>query len=52
VQDLYFTTSPVTGGEAGTPMYPRPLELRTVVRKRGTLHEAGVLFEHFLLLST
>jgi riboflavin biosynthesis pyrimidine reductase len=52
VQDLYLTTSPVTGGEAGTPMYPRPLELRTVVRKRGTLHEAGVLFEHFLLLST
>lgn len=52
VQDLYLTTSPVTSGEPDTPMYPRPLERRTVVRKRGTLHEAGVLFEHFLLPST
>ena len=30
----------------------RPLDLRTVVRKRGTLHEAGVVFEHSVLLST
>ena len=52
VQDLYLTTSPITGGEPGTPMYPRPLALRTVVRKRGTLHEAGVVFEHSLLAST
>jgi len=52
VQDLYLTTSPVAGGEPGTPMYPRPLELRTVVRKRGTLHEADVVFEHSVLLST
>jgi riboflavin biosynthesis pyrimidine reductase len=52
VQDLYLTTSPMTGGEPGTPMYPRPLALRTVVRKRGTLHEAGVVFEHSLLAST
>ena len=52
VQDLYLTTSPVPGGEPGTPMYSRPLDLRRVVRKRGTLHEAGVLFEHSLLPST
>jgi hypothetical protein len=52
VQDLYLTTSPVIGGEPGTPMYSRPLDLRTVVRKRGTLHQAGVLFEHSLLAST
>jgi len=52
VQDLYLTTSPVAGGEPGTPMYSRPLELRTVVRKRGTLHEADVVFEHSVLLST
>jgi riboflavin biosynthesis pyrimidine reductase len=52
VQDLFLTTSPVTGGEPGTPMYPRRLDLRTIVRKRGTLHEAGVVFEHSLLPST
>jgi riboflavin biosynthesis pyrimidine reductase len=51
VQDLYLTTSPMTGGEPGTPIYPRPLELRTIVRKRGTVHEAGVVFEHSLLRS-
>ena len=49
VQDLYLTTSPTTGGEPGTSIYPRSLELRTIVRKRGTLHEAGVVFEHSLL---
>jgi 5-amino-6-(5-phosphoribosylamino)uracil reductase len=52
VQDLYLTTSPITGGEPGTPMYSRPLDLRMVVRKRGTLHETGVVFEHSLLPST
>ncbi len=52
VQDLYLTTSPITGGEPGTPMYQRPLSLRTIVRKGGTLHETGVVFEHSLLLST
>jgi riboflavin biosynthesis pyrimidine reductase len=52
VQDLYLTTSPIPGGEPGTPLYPRPLALRTIVRKRGTLHEASVVFEHSLLLST
>ena len=52
VQELYLTTSPITGGEPGTPIYSRRLDLRTVVRKRGTLHETGVLFEHSLLPST
>jgi riboflavin biosynthesis pyrimidine reductase len=52
VQDLYLTTSAIAGGEPGTPMYPRRLDLRTVVRKRGTLHESGVVFEHSLLPST
>jgi riboflavin biosynthesis pyrimidine reductase len=52
VQDLYLTTSPIAGGEPGTPLYPRPLALRTIVRKRGTLHEAGVVFEHSLLPAT
>ncbi len=51
VQDLYLTTSPIAGGEPDTPIYPRPLELSTIVRKRGTLHEAGVVFEHSLLPS-
>lgn len=51
VQDLYLTTSPMTGGEPGTPIYPRPLDRRTIVRKRGTLHETGVVFEHSLLSS-
>jgi len=52
VQDLYLTTSPVAGGEPGTPMYSRPLDLQTVVRKRGTLHETGVVFEHLVLRPT
>jgi riboflavin biosynthesis pyrimidine reductase len=52
VQDIYLTTSPIIAGELGTPMYSRPLDLRTVVRKRGTLHETGVVFEHSLLPST
>jgi riboflavin biosynthesis pyrimidine reductase len=51
VQDLYLTTSPIPGGEPGTPLYPRPLERSTIVRKRGTLHETGVVFEHSLLRS-
>lgn len=51
VQDLYLTTSPIAGGEPGTPWYPRVLDMRTIVRKRGTLHETGVVFEHSLLPS-
>jgi hypothetical protein len=30
VQDLYLTTSPKPGGEPDTPLYPRPLQTRTI----------------------
>lgn len=46
VQDLYLTTAPLPGGEPGTPVYPRPLKVRTLVRKHGTGPESGVIFEH------
>jgi riboflavin biosynthesis pyrimidine reductase len=46
VQDLYLTTAPLPGGEPGTPVYPRPLNTRTLVRKHGTGPESGVIFEH------
>ena len=49
VQDLYLTTSPRTGGEPGTPIYPKPLNAEPVVRKIGTGAEAGVVFEHVRL---
>ncbi len=51
VQDLYLTTSSKTGGEPGTPLYPKPLHARTVVRKHGTGSDTGVVFEHFQLTS-
>jgi 5-amino-6-(5-phosphoribosylamino)uracil reductase len=46
IQDVYLTTSPHSGGEPNTPLYPKPLGGRVVVRKRGTGEEAGVTFEH------
>lgn len=46
VDDLYLTTSPKTGGEPNTPLYPKPLHSRLVVRKHGTGVDAGVVFEH------
>ena len=49
VQDVYLTTSPRTGGEPGTPMYPRPLRAPTLVCKHGTGPDAGVIFEHLQL---
>jgi riboflavin biosynthesis pyrimidine reductase len=49
VQDLYLTTAPKAGGEPNTPLYPGPLQARTIVRKHGTGAEAGVLFEHLAL---
>lgn len=49
VQELYLTTSPLTGGEHDTPMYPRPLDTTLLVRKTGTGAEAGVVFEHLRL---
>ena len=52
VQDVYLTTSPRTGGEPDTPMYPKPLEGAVTVRKRGTGGESGVIFEHLRLTAT
>ena len=49
VQDVYLTTSPRAGGEPGTPMYPRPLKARTLIRKRGTGRDIGVTFDHLQL---
>jgi len=49
VQDLYLTTSPKTGGEPNTPLYPVPLQTRTIVRKHGTGAEDGVVLEHLAL---
>jgi riboflavin biosynthesis pyrimidine reductase len=46
VQDVYLTTSPRRGGEPNTPMYPKPLAAKLVVRKTGTDIETGVVFEH------
>lgn len=46
VQDLYLTTSATPGGEPNTPLYPRPLDTRRIVRKRGTGADTGVTFEH------
>lgn len=51
VQDVYLTTSARSGGEPGTPMYPRPLKGRTLVRRHGTGEDAGVVFEHHQLES-
>lgn len=49
LDDVYLTSSPKPGGEAGTPMFTRDLYARLVVRKHGTANEAGVVFEHFHL---
>jgi 5-amino-6-(5-phosphoribosylamino)uracil reductase len=49
IQDVHLTTSPRSGGEPNTPLYPKPLDARVVVRKRGTGDEAGVTFEHMSL---
>lgn len=49
IQDLYLTTSPRTGGDPSTPLYPRPLMGRFVVRKQGTGPETGVVFEHLVI---
>lgn len=47
VDDVYLTTSPTPGGEPDTPMYPKPLGMDAIVRKRGRGPETGVVFEHF-----
>ncbi len=40
VQDVYLTTSPLPGGEPGTPFYPRPLTTRT--DRAQARHRSGV----------
>jgi riboflavin biosynthesis pyrimidine reductase len=49
VQDLYLTTSPISGGEPHTPIHPGPLDGRVLLRKFGTGAETGVTFEHMSL---
>jgi riboflavin biosynthesis pyrimidine reductase len=51
VQDVYLTTSPLRGGQPGTPLYRGPLDADLVVRKTGTGAEAGVVFEHLRVRS-
>ncbi|MEN3338578.1 MAG: hypothetical protein V7647_2254, partial [Acidobacteriota bacterium] len=48
VDDVYLTTGVEAGGEPGTPLSSAPWRGRTVVRKRGTGVERGVIFEHLL----
>jgi 5-amino-6-(5-phosphoribosylamino)uracil reductase len=48
IDDVYLTTGVKTGGEPGTPLGPASWRGRTVVRKRGTGVEQGVIFEHVL----
>jgi len=49
IQDVYLTTGTVEGGEAGTPLYDKPLHGREVVRKNGTGPDAGVVFQHIAI---
>jgi riboflavin biosynthesis pyrimidine reductase len=49
IQDLYLTTSAKSGGQPGTPLYPRPLDGELIARKRGTGPDDGVIFEHVRL---
>jgi riboflavin biosynthesis pyrimidine reductase len=49
IQDLYLTTSAKSGGQPGTPLYPRPLDGELIARKRGTGPDQGVIFEHLRL---
>lgn len=50
VSDVYLTTSPVQGGEAGTPFYAGGrVPMAPVLRKRGRGQESGVIFQHLRL---
>jgi 5-amino-6-(5-phosphoribosylamino)uracil reductase len=49
IQDLYLTTSAKDGGEPNTPLYSKPIGGHTIVSKRGTSADAGVVFEHTTL---
>lgn len=51
VEELYLTTSPRKGGEPNTPLYPKALNSRLIVRKHGTGSDTGVVFEHLQLTS-
>ena len=53
VQDLYLTTSPITGGEPNTPWYAgtMPPRLATIVKKR-EVAEAAILVEHSAIVDT
>jgi riboflavin biosynthesis pyrimidine reductase len=46
IRDVYLTTTARSAGEPHTPFYPRPLESREIVRKRGRGRDAGVTFQH------
>jgi riboflavin biosynthesis pyrimidine reductase len=48
IDDVYLTTGLNVGGDAGTPLSSAPWRGRSVVRKRGTGVEQGVIFEHLL----
>ena len=52
IQDLYLTTSARSAGEPNTPFYSKPLEAETIVRKRGTGVDEGVVFEHLVTQPT
>jgi hypothetical protein len=43
---VHFRAAARSGGEPNTPIYPQPLNVERVVRKRGTGVETGVAFEH------
>lgn len=49
IDDVYLTTSAKKGGEPNTPLYPGPLDGRTIVAKHGTRVDAGVVFQHSIL---
>ena len=46
VSDVYLTTAAKEGGEPDTPLYRKAIGGELVVRKRGTLEDTGVVFEH------
>ena len=48
IDDVYLTTGLNVAGELATPLSSAPWRGRTVVRKRGTGVEQGVIFEHVL----
>ncbi len=48
IGDVYLTTGVNAGGDPGTPLSASAWRGRTVVRKKGTGVEQGVIFEHLL----